>query len=91
MCNCIKIWFWATGVIFALTSVTGISWARDDFVEEIPADFTGSWGEERVGSQWHRGQQCVGGLGFEVLTGDWPRLLQRGFLDAFQSHDRFDM
>lgn len=59
------------------------AWAEDGFVEETSADSPTAWGEQMFGeSAYHRRQPCVGGLGFEVVLGDWPRLLQRGFLDV---------
>jgi len=61
--------------------------AADEFRQHIPADSKGAWDELKMDSRFHENSAAVGGLGFEVTAGGWPRLLQRGFLDAFNSHN----
>ena len=53
-----------------------------EFASQIPFEFRSQWKEQRVGSSFYQGKPAVGGLGFEVTLGGWPRLLQRCFLDC---------
>jgi len=59
----------------------------DAFVEEIPGEFEGRWREERANDLWHGRSPYIGGLGFEIVLEEWPRLLQRGFLDVVNRHN----
>jgi len=58
-------------------------------VEAVGPGAAGDYGERRISSPWHRRHPAVGGLGFQVVLGPWPRLLQRGELDVFnRQHNR---
>ncbi|MGD8237726.1 MAG: hypothetical protein PVH68_04200, partial [Armatimonadota bacterium] len=73
--------------LLLLVGAGGTAWPASDFVHELAADATSSWSEQRIYSKWHGDRPAVGGLGFEVVLGDWPRLLQRSFLDVLNSHN----
>jgi len=72
-------------VLFSLLTIANISLAQEGFTTVMEFGAKGDYQEQKISSSWHRNQPTVGGLGFEVLVGDWPRLLQRGELDVYNS------
>ena len=74
-----------SGVMMYLLITTGAVTGADEFVCEMEAEQSGVNWEMGGDGQWQRGPVC-GGLGFEVSLGEWPRLLQRGYLDHIDGH-----
>jgi len=55
--------------------------AGESFITVMEHETKGDFREQTINSLWHERRPAVGALGFEVVVGDWPRLLQRGSLD----------
>ncbi len=76
----------------AATTTRGAGVAEErpsEWTEAVQPGFAGDYREHHVTSPWHGRRLAIGGLGFQVVLGAWPRLLQRGELDVFnRQHNR---